>query len=198
MSLAFFQPPADGSVDRGTLAAGYLAAGKLLHATTVIALVLIVLIAMYAATHPFRNLVMGGVALMALFSQLDARSRYQEYKRARDQLMEFGPNRRIFRSLSGSQCQRDAVMAAAQPLGYARVCRNYFYAAGYRWYHLLPDFVRHHPGFLFSPAFLRATFFAPTYRFRYADRPRKPNTPASPKILPLSTARTMPKMETHG
>ena len=170
MSPSFFQPLVGGSADRGNRLPGYLAAGRLLHATTVIAALAVVLIATCTAVRPFRTLAMAAVGLLALFSQLDARSRYQEYKRARDQLVAFGPNRRIFQSLSGSQCQRDAVLAAARPLGYATLCRNHFYTAGYRWYHLMPDFMRHHPGYLFSPAFLRATFFAPTYRSRYDQR----------------------------
>ena len=146
---------------------GFLACGRLLHTTTMIALGAALLIAVYIPTHPLKIPVMAGIGLVAVFSQLDARSRFQEYKRARDQLAAYGPNRRIFQSLSYSQCQRDAVLAAAAQLGHADACRRHFAAAGYRWYHLLPDFVRQHPGYLFSPAFLRATFFAPTYRSRY-------------------------------
>jgi len=167
MSPIFFQPPAGRPWGRIQAFLGYLAAGRLLHVITMIALVSVLLVATFTEGRPLKIPITVGVGLMAFFSQLDARSRYQEYKRARDQLAAYGPNRRIFRSLSGSRCQRDAVLAAATQLGHADACRSHFAAAGYRWHHLLPDFVSHHPGFLLSPAFLRATFFAPTYHPRY-------------------------------
>jgi len=167
MSPIFFQPPPGSPWGRIQVFWGYLAAGKLLHVITMLALASVLLVAAITETRPLKIPAMVAIGLMAFFSQLDARSRYQEYKRARDQLAAYGPNRRIFRSLSRSRCQRDAVLAAAAQLGHADVCRRHFTAAGYCWYHLLPDFVSHHPGFLFSPAFLRATFFAPTYRPRY-------------------------------
>ena len=167
MSPLFFQPPAARPWGRRQVFFDYLAAGRLLHCITMIALASVILVAAFADARPFKFPAMVGVGLMAFFSQLDARSRYQECKRARDQLAAYGPNRRIFRSFSRSRCQRDAVLAAAAQLGHADACRKHFAAAGYRWYHLLPDFVCHHPGFLFSPVFLRATFFAPTYRSRY-------------------------------
>jgi hypothetical protein len=71
---------------------------------------------------------------------------------------------RIFKSVAGSRCQRDAALAAARQLGYAKHCKFYFCAAGYRWYHLLPDFVKRHPRILISAAFWRTTFFMPTFQ----------------------------------
>jgi hypothetical protein len=108
------------------------------------------------------------LGVYTLFTQLDARSRFQEYKKVRDQLVRYGPDRRIFRSVAQSRCQRDAALAAARRLGHGAVCRAFFTAAGYRWYHLLPDFVYHRPRYLLSPAFYRATFFMPTYHGRYS------------------------------
>jgi hypothetical protein len=146
--------------------AGYLSACKLLHAITVIELsgILAIHALMGASLHAHPALMMLG--LFPFFTQLDARSRFQEFKQARDQLIRYGPDRRIFKSLAGSRCQRDAVLAASKQLGHERDCREYFLAAGYRWYHLLPDFVKDHPDFLIYAAFWRTTFFAPTYRTR--------------------------------
>jgi hypothetical protein len=145
-------------------AAGYLSAGKLLHAITVAELVTILTIATLIGKHPLGDPALIALSLFPLFTQLDARSRFQEYKRVKDQLTRYGPDMRIFKSVAGSRCQRDAALAAARQLGYAKLCRFYFCAAGYRWYHLLPDFVKRHPRILISAAFWRTTFFMPTFQ----------------------------------
>jgi hypothetical protein len=147
-------------------AAGYLSAGKLLHAITVVELATIIILATLIGKHPLWNPALIALSLFSLFTQLDARSRFQEYKRVKDQLTRYGPDRRIFKSVAGSRCQRDAALAAARQLGYAKHCRFYYCGAGYRWYHLLPDFVKGHPRLLISVAFWRTTFFMPTYQAR--------------------------------
>ncbi len=146
--------------------ADYLSAGKLLHAVTVTELFSITTIATCIGEHPLAYPALLSLSLFPLFTQLDARSRFQEYKRVRDQLARYGPQRRIFKSVAGSRCQRDAVFAAARQLGYASHCSACFSAAGYRWYHLLPDVVKGHPRFLVSSVFWRTTFFMPTYQTR--------------------------------
>lgn len=145
---------------------GYLLAGVLLHVVTAVELILFLAIT-GIDHHPVRDpaIVLLGVAI--LFTQLDARSRFQEYKRLRDQLIRYGPDRRIFFSIAGSRCQRDAGLAAARQLGHETACRRIFLTMGYRWYHLLPDFVLYHPGYLLSSAFLRRTFFLPAYTSRF-------------------------------
>ena len=144
-------------------AADYLSAGKLLHAITVTELLAITAFTTCIGGHPLAYPALLLLSLFPLFTQLDARSRFQEYKRVRDQLARFGPDRRVFKSVAGSRCQRDAALAAARQLGYASHCRACFSKAGYRWYHLLPDVVRGPPRFLISTAFWRRTFFMPTY-----------------------------------
>lgn len=143
---------------------GYLSAGKLLHIVTVTELFLIAIIAACFGEHPLACPALVSLTLFPLFTQLDARSRFQEYKRVRDQLARYGPHRRIFKSVAGSRCQRDAALAAARQLGYSSHCRACFIAAGYRWYHLLPDLVKGHPHVLIAPVFWRTTFFMPTYQ----------------------------------
>jgi hypothetical protein len=100
---------------------------------------------------------------LPVFAQLDARSRYQNYKKIKYQLYVYGFDRRIFRPSLKSRCQRDAALVAAKEIGYHRQCRNYFRSAGYLWYHLLPDFVFQQPLFIFARHFWVSTFFAPTY-----------------------------------
>ena len=147
--------------------ARYLSAGILLHAITVFELFTILVIATLVGAHPLKYPILMMLCLFTLFSQLDARSRFQEYKKVRDQLTEYGPDKRIFKSVSNSRCQRDVALAAARQLGYETNCRVYFTVAGYRWHHLLPNFVKDHPRFFFSIAFWRTTFFASSYHSRY-------------------------------
>jgi len=146
--------------------AGYLSSGVLLHAITVIELVAVLAVA-GGEPDPLKAPALVLLGLYMLFTQLDARSRYQEYKRVRDQLIRHGPDPRIFRSIAASRCQRDAGLAAAKGLGHEMACRGHFQSMGYRWYHLLPDFVMRQPLVLLSPAFLRTTFFLPGYTSRY-------------------------------
>ena len=158
----------DSMVTRSRLAgiAGYLSSGVLLHAITVIELIAVLAVA-ESEPNPLKAPALVLLGLYTLFTQLDARSRYQEYKRVRDQLIRYGPHPRIFRSIAASRCQRDAGLAAAKRLGHEMACRGHFQTMGYRWYHLLPDFVIRHPLYLVSPAFLRATFFLPGYTSRF-------------------------------
>ena len=145
-------------------AVSYLTAGSLLHAITALEIILAFAIAL-VWNSAFLNLLV--LAPLPLLTQLDARSRYQEFKKLRDQMVLYGPDHRLFRSVCNSRCRRDAALAAARQLGYEIDCRSYFTAAGYRWYHLLPDFISSQPGFLFARAFWRATFFAPSYHARF-------------------------------
>jgi hypothetical protein len=158
----------------------YLSTGVLLHAITVAEVSAIVAMTACMDSTPSIVLVIMAAGLFPLFTQLDARSRFQEYKKVRDQLIRYGPDRRIFKSMAASRCQRDAAMAAARQLGYAADTRAFFSAAGYRWYHLAPDFVARHPAFFTHAAFWRGTFFVATYHARYP-------VPAAPRIdVPIS------------
>ena len=151
----------------------YLRAGCFLHVMTLAELALLCMVSSYfsrssgvsAETDIFFGLILiSFLAISLLFSQLDARSRYQNYKQLKDQLFLYGFDRRIFKPILGSRCQRDAAVAAAEELGYGNRCRTYFRSCGYRWYHLVPDFIFRAPYFLLTSAFWRRTFFTPTYR----------------------------------
>lgn len=98
-----------------------------------------------------------------IFGQLDARSRFQNYKQIKDQIFIYGYDERIFKPVLKSRCQRDAAWLSAKELGYAKQCKSYFKSMGYRWYHLFPDFVFSKPEFLFTNYFWKTTFFTPRY-----------------------------------
>jgi hypothetical protein len=145
----------------------YLSAGVLLHAITAVEVSAILAMTAWVDATPSTWLVLTALGLFPIFTQLDARSRFQEYKKVRDQLIRYGPDRRIFKAMAASRCQRDAAMAAARQLGYADHCSGFFTAAGSRWHHLTPDFVTRRPAFFIRPAFWRETFFVATYHARY-------------------------------
>src|ERR1044072_7066336 len=54
--------------------------------------------------------------IMPLMAQLDARSRFQNYKLVKDRLYVYGFQPRILKPFLRSSCQRDAVKAAADEL----------------------------------------------------------------------------------
>ncbi len=103
------------------------------------------------------------LASLPVFSQLDARCRYQDYKRVKDLFLRFGFDTRILKTLLKSRCQRDAAMVAALESGHGESCRAFYYRQGYRWYHILPDFLFSSPQFLVSRHFWQSTFFLKTY-----------------------------------
>jgi hypothetical protein len=113
----------------------------------------------------------------AVLSQLDARSRWQNYKQVKDQLCGFGYRERIFKPVLNSSCQRHAALIAAAECGYRKQVQAFFWSQGYRWYHIPPDFVFSHPQFLLSRHFWRTTFFAPTYHPRHVSRRATSNRP---------------------
>lgn len=108
-----------------------------------------------------------------VFPQCDARSRYQNYKQVKDHLYLYGYQNRIIKPFSHSRCQRDAVLAAAEELGYEKECKNYFKSQGYKWHHVMPDFLIKNPGFLLNSAFWISTFFVKTYKSK-VDFSKKP------------------------
>ena len=101
---------------------------------------------------------------IALFSELDARSRFQNFKQLRDQLFKYGYSERIIKPMLNSRCQRDAAKVACEFFGYENTVKNYFFAHGYRWYHIVPDFIFSSPQFLLTGAFWTTTFLVPTYK----------------------------------
>ena len=150
----------------------YLKAGALLHVIAVIELlvfwVLLINISLSLENSTLINIlakigILAFFASLPVFSQLDAHSRYQNYKQIKDQLYLYGFDRRILKPALKSRCQRDAAQVAAEELGYGALCFMHFRSFGYRRYHLIPDFIFHKPLYLISKHFWRTTFFAPIY-----------------------------------
>ena len=149
----------------------YCRAGLLLHTISVVEIFIIASVLFYTEfeTPDHFLSVFGYLFLFSLplFAQLDAWSRFQNYKQAKDQIYHFGFQKRIFGPFQKSRCQRDAVFTAARELGYANECREFFVSKGYRWYHLLPDIVIKNPKQIFTYSFFKTTFFTAYYRPRY-------------------------------
>jgi hypothetical protein len=150
----------------------YFFAARLLHAITLLDLLIAILL-LVRLPDLYRDgavVSMTLVTILLLFmfsllilSQLDARSRYQDYKQIKDQLFLYGFNPRILRPVLKSRCQRDAAYRAAEELGLAASCRHLYRMSGYRWYHILPDYTFRQPQFLLSKYFWLTTFFASVY-----------------------------------
>lgn len=151
----------------------YFRAARTLHIMTVLE-VLLFLVAFNApivdgaSTHEIflRIIILSFFGSLPVFSQLDARSRYQNYKRLKDRIRMRGFDARLLKPLRKSRCLRDAALAAADELGFGGQCRDYFRATGYRWWHLLPDFVFTTPQFLLTRRFWQSTFFLEKYEAR--------------------------------
>ena len=162
----------EGGINHRPFIVTYYRLGYLLHFMTIAEVVLIVaffkqfhLLAWAQEGNPFiRWFLLFCLVFPPIFPQCDARSRYQNYKQVKDHLFLYGFQSRIIKPFSHSRCQRDAVLAAAEELGYKTECKNYFKKQGYKWHHLMPDFLVKNPQFLFNKQFWLSTFFVKTYK----------------------------------
>ena len=96
-------------------------------------------------------------------TQLDAYSRYQNYKMLKDLFYVYGFRRLLAKPYSRSKCQRDSVMEAATQLGLRSSANKYFSDLGYRWYHIIPSVLIENPLLLITKGYWRTTLFVPTY-----------------------------------
>ena len=153
----------------------YLKAGYLLHVITSFEIIFFSLIFYFVDVASwFKSndyIVLKLIALspsicMPLFAQLDARSRFQNYKLVKDHLYIYGFQARILKPFLKSRCQRDAAKAAADELGLSHSCKAYFKSHGYKWYHLFPDIIFKRPAILLSKNFWSSTLFTKTYQPR--------------------------------
>lgn len=102
-----------------------------------------------------------------VFAVLDARSRYQDYKKAKDLFFKNGFKPRIANLFIHSRCQREAVLVAARDLGLTPLLSRYYLKKGYRWYHILPNFTFKRPGIFFTIKYWKRTLFASSYKSVY-------------------------------
>ena len=151
----------------------YYKVGKLLHFVALFAFLITIYALSWMLLHERQDnpfifnlwmatfLIFGGMAILA---ELDGFSRYQNYKQVKDQLYLNGYQERLLKPLLRSSCQREAAILAGTELGLEPEVKAYYYNRGYRWYHIIPDFVFQYPWFFFSLYFWRTTFFTPYYR----------------------------------
>jgi hypothetical protein len=99
-----------------------------------------------------------------VLAQLDAFSRFQNYKQLKDQIIEYGLQKRLLKPMLRSRCQRDAAQIACNELNLGHKSKKYFSSYNYKWFHIIPDFVFTNPLFFFSNYFWRTTFFTPYYK----------------------------------
>jgi len=113
----------------------------------------------------------GGIAgyglVLPFFAQLDAASRYQDYKKVKDLLYETGFKPRVVQLFMNSRCQRDAVKVAARDLGLTQVLIVYYKTKGYAWFHLLPEFVFKKPMVVFTKRYWQRTLFEQRYERKH-------------------------------
>jgi len=150
----------------------YMLTGRLLHVITIVELLIAFLfVPLIYNIDTSQDLFQTGLRYfgiafftsLPILSQLDARSRYQNYKQIKDQFYIYGFDKRILNPVLKSRCQRDAAVISADELGLKKECVDYYKKNGYRWYHIIPDFVFTHPHFLLSKYFWKTTFFVPKY-----------------------------------
>lgn len=104
---------------------------------------------------------------LIIFSLLDARSRYQNYKMAKDRLYKYGFDARLLKPFIYSRCQRDAIAAAVGDLELRKEWTALKHKMGFRWYHLLPDMVIKNPWLLFTRDYWSKTLFVRKYNSKY-------------------------------
>jgi hypothetical protein len=100
-------------------------------------------------------------------TQLDAYSRFQNYKMAKDLMHQYGFKKSLIKIFSKSRCQRDAFAEAARSLGYKKEIDRYFYSIGFRWYHILPTIILRKPLVLLTKEYWISTLFVSKYKSKY-------------------------------
>lgn len=154
----------------------YLLVGRMLHLMLVLGMVLFCLAGraalqyldegQYLLAGLFGYFSLYGFTLL-FFSQLDARSRYQNYKQVKDKIYEHGFQARIIKPFVYSRCQREAIYMASICLNKEKECRQLFRSMGFSWYHILPRLLIQHPSFFFTRKYWETTLFASNYQSRY-------------------------------
>jgi len=131
-------------------------------------------------------------ASLPLMSQLDVRSRFQNYKQIKNQIFIYGFDTRILKPVLKSRCQRYAAVISASELGLKQECDKHFVDHVYRWYHIIPDFIFSHPHFLLSKYFWITTFFVPKYKPRVVYSSVQNSSFRIRSPFKLSDAKTSP------
>ena len=159
-------------MNKSKLIIRYWKVGKLLHFVAILAFIVAAYFFLKLTNLDFNadiSLWFSWLALficffnMGILAELDGFARFQNYKQVKDQMFLNGFQERQLKPLMKSSCQREAAILAGDELGIGEKVRNHFFNKGYRWYHIIPDFVFSNQLFFFSTFFWRTTFFTPYY-----------------------------------
>ena len=101
---------------------------------------------------------------------LDGWSRYQNYKRAKDQFYIYGFKKRICNLYIRSKCQRIAALVAAKELGLENEVKEHYSSKGVKWYHYIPYFMIEDHWFLFKKYFWKRAFLEKCYVSKFNFR----------------------------
>lgn len=155
----------------------YLQTGYLLHLMCISSMILFCLfgkafINQLNSSVGIGKLILSGYATsyffsLIFFSQLDARSRFQNYKLVKDKFYEYGFDIRLLKPFMYSRCQRDAIHIAAKEFKFDRDWKELTRTSGFRWYHLLPTMIIRHPLILFTRSYWKKTLFVKAYYSKY-------------------------------
>lgn len=155
----------------------YLQTGYLLHLMGLSSIILFFLFGKVFLFHwnsgaGVGKLILSGYAssyffTLIFFSQLDARSRFQNYKMVKDKFYEYGFDARLLRPFMYSRCQRDAILVAAKEFKFEKAWKNLTLTSGFRWYHLFPTIIVRRPGVLFTKSYWSKTLFVKGYHSKY-------------------------------
>jgi len=98
---------------------------------------------------------------------MDGWSRFQNYKRAKDQFYVYGVTERICDLYIASKCQRLAALVAAKELGLENEVKQHYTSKGIKWHHYIPYFMVMDPWFLFKTYFWRRSFMEKKYKSKF-------------------------------
>ncbi len=101
---------------------------------------------------------------------MDSWSRFQNYKRLKDQLYTYSFQPKIANNYLVSKCQRRALKIACNELGLSNEYQRFLELRGVKWHHFIPYFMVQDPLFLFKRHFWNRTFLEKYYEPKYDFR----------------------------
>lgn len=94
---------------------------------------------------------------------MDGWSRFQNYKRVKDQFYMYGFITKTANHYKGSKCQRSAILVASKELGIEQQAISFYKRQGIKWYYFIPQFMVKDPLFMFKNSFWARTFMEKKY-----------------------------------
>lgn len=101
---------------------------------------------------------------------MDGWSRYQNYKRVKDQFYIYGFNTKTANHYKGSKCQRSAIITASKELGLKEKAVSFYKRQGIKWYYFIPQFMVKDPFFIIKRSFWSRTFMEKKYVSKFDFR----------------------------